>query len=439
VSVIVDTKQQLEVLIGRDVLVYPIPEDDRTHPSNTEIIAFALMDIVSKLTYIVSVRHPEALYHIDSLDFLTGKTYGTNTALLRANGYSVDVDVEMSYYLTHNKGYTLDADPMIRHYGRQFPQCTKTNALIDLYKLEDRVAQVYYKYFSEEAPHGLDFYSSKIKDTFMGIEVNGLKVDVDKFNRSFGSTFSLRDGFSYTQYNYYTTTGRPSNRFDGVNFAALPKDDSTRECFVSRFGCEGSLLELDFNSYHPRIIASIIGYDFKDENVYEHLAKHYHNTSTPTEEQIGTAKEDTFRQIYGGIRRDYLNIPFFAMIDSFVNTLWNHMNKHKYIDSPLSGRRLYLKNFTELSPFTLFNYFIQMTETEYNTNILIKLNNNITLNKLKALPIMYTYDSVLFDIPNNEIDVLIDKVLPASIDLYKFPIKIKSGKDYSNLVVTKKR
>jgi hypothetical protein len=437
--VIVDTKQQLEGLVGRDVLIYPIPEDDRTHPNNTKIIAFALMDIVSKQTYIVSVGHPEALYHISSLDFITGKTYGTNVALLRANGYSVDVDVEISYYLKHNKGYTIDPDPMIRHYSRQFPQCTKSNALIDLYKLEDRVAQVYYNYFSLEEPPGLDFYSNKIKDTFLGIEANGIKVDKHKFDKSFGSTFSLHKGFAYTQYNYYTTTGRPSNRFDGVNYAALPKEDSTRECFVSRFGSSGRLLELDFNSYHPRIIASIIGYDFKDENVYEHLAKHYHNTDTPSKDQIGTAKEDTFRQIYGGIRRDYLNIPFFAMIDSFVDTLWKHMTKHKYIDSPLSGRRLYLKNFTELTPYTLFNYFIQMTETEYNTNILIKLNKNISLSKLQTLPVMYTYDSVLFDVPDTEIEALVNKIIPASIDLYKFPIKINSGKDYANLAVTKKR
>ena len=328
---------------------------------------------------------------------------------------------------------------MIRHYSRQFPQCTKSNALIDLYRLEDRVAQVYYNYFSLEEPPGLDFYSNKIKDTFLGIEANGIKVDKHKFDKSFGSTFSLHKGFAYTQYNYYTTTGRPSNRFDGVNYAALPKEDSTRECFVSRFGSSGRLLELDFNSYHPRIIASIIGYDFKDENVYEHLAKHYHNTDTPSKDQIGTAKEDTFRQIYGGIRRDYLNIPFFAMIDSFVDTLWKHMTKHKYIDSPLSGRRLYLKNFTELTPYTLFNYFIQMTETEYNTNILIKLNKNISLSKLQTLPVMYTYDSVLFDVPDTEIEALVNKIIPASIDLYKFPIKINSGKDYANLAVTKKR
>ena len=438
-AVIIDTEQQLQDLVGRDLLICPIPEDDRTHPHNTRIIAFAFMDVVSKHTYIASVAHPEALFHIDSLDFITGKTYGTNIALLKSNGYEVDIDIDMAYYLTHNKGFSLEVDPMVRHYGRTFPQCTKTNALIDLYKLEDRVAEIYYKYFTTELPPGLEFYSKKLKNTFIGIEGNGLKVDVDKFKESFGSTFSLHKDFSYTQYNYYTTTGRPSNRFDGVNYAALPKDDSTRECFISRYGSDGCLLELDFNSYHPRIIASIIGYDFKEENVYEHLAKHYHNTDNPTKEQMGKAKEDTFRQIYGGIRRDYLGIPFFAMIDSFVDTLWNHMKKHGYIDSPLSGRRLNFSSYKELTPFTLFNYFIQMTETEYNTNILIKLNENISANKLKTVPVMYTYDSVLFDVPNDEVDALVSKVIPNSIDLYKFPIKIKSGKDYANLTVTGKR
>ena len=80
-----------------------------------------------------------------------------------------------------------------------------------------------------------------------------------------------------------------------------------------------------------------------------------------------------------------------------------------------------------------------MTETEYNTNILIKLNKNISLSKLQTLPVMYTYDSVLFDVPDTEIEALVNKIIPASIDLYKFPIKINSGKDYANLAVTKKR
>ena len=42
-------------------------------------------------------------------------------------------------------------------------------------------------------------------------------------------------GLEYTQYNPYTSTGRPSNRYNGINYAALNKEDGTRDRFVSRF------------------------------------------------------------------------------------------------------------------------------------------------------------------------------------------------------------
>ena len=50
----------------------------------------------------------------------------------------------------------------------------------------------------------------------------------------------------YSEYNPYTSTGRPSNRFGGMNFAALNKSDGSREQFISRFN-NGVLVEMDFD------------------------------------------------------------------------------------------------------------------------------------------------------------------------------------------------
>ena len=49
-----------------------------------------------------------------------------------------------------------------------------------------------------------------------------------------------KDGLVYSEYNPYTTTGRPSNRFGGTNFAALNKTDGSREKYISRF--DGGML-----------------------------------------------------------------------------------------------------------------------------------------------------------------------------------------------------
>ena len=88
-------------------------------------------------------------------------------------------------------------------------------------------------------------YDNNIVQTFSKIETNGLYT---------------KDGYEYTKYNVYTTTGRPSNSNKGINYAALNKDDGTREKYISRFE-NGKLIEFDYDAYHLRLIANLIGID----------------------------------------------------------------------------------------------------------------------------------------------------------------------------------
>ena len=53
-------------------------------------------------------------------------------------------------------------------------------------------------------------------------------------------------GLVFSEYNLYTSTGRPSNRYGGVNFPALKKEDGTRESFTSRYE-KGSLVSYDYD------------------------------------------------------------------------------------------------------------------------------------------------------------------------------------------------
>ena len=48
----------------------------------------------------------------------------------------------------------------------------------------------------------------------------------------------------------------------------------SRNGFVSRFD-DGVLIEMDYDAYHLRLIADIIGYDFPDGSVHEYLGKQY--------------------------------------------------------------------------------------------------------------------------------------------------------------------
>lgn len=437
---VIDNEQQLDEIKDHAVFVIPIPEDDRHHTSQTSVIALAIYDLEASKSYIVSLSHPEAVYHMSKMDIgkFSSYVFCTNIPLMWKHFDSNTlagvrlIDFEMMQYLKSGKKVEIETSKMVSRYTQNMPGCKKINTLVSLLKLQERIDEALAgKTISADIPGGLDFYANKVRGVFNWIESNGLCVDKDKYKERFGRTFSRIGDRCYTQYNYYTTTGRPSNRFGGVNYAALPKNE-TRECFVSRYGNDGCLVELDFNSYHPRIIASLINYDFGKDNVYEHLAKHYHNTDTPTQDQINKAKEDTFRQLYGGIRKDYLHIPFFAKTDAFVKNLWEQ-KELSYVESPISFRKLHWENYKDITPYTFFNYYIQMMETEFNVEMLQTMSEHFVQSGIKAEPVLYTYDSVLFDVHNDHKSLLIDDIIPASIDLEKFPVKIKSGNNYANM------
>lgn len=435
VYMIVDNIQNLEEIENDSVFLYPILRDDRLHKHHNPIVGFVIIDTATKKPYTISNGHPEGLYNSDDLSFLKDKkVYCYNMVAFKYAGYDVSnfYDTKMQYYLYTSQGYNQETPGIVNHFNRQYHNCYKINELISLYKHEEIALKIFEESFVKDIQPGLSFYQTDMLDAFLGIEKNGIRVDLPQFTQRFGNTTSRQGDYSFTEYNYYTTTGRPSNRFGGINFAALNKEDDTRNVFMSRHE-NGVLVELDFNSYHPRLIAELIGYDFGKDNVYEHLAKHYNNTTTPTKKDISEAKEATFRQIYGGIRKEYLHIPFFATTNDLAYMLWNDANAQGYIQSPISGRKLMLANYQDINCFTLFNYFIQMYETECNAMILKKVHK--LLEDKITKPILYTYDSILFDTNEEELSYLIDTVIPKAIDIEKFPVKIKKGNTYGSLKV----
>jgi hypothetical protein len=428
---IIDNIQQLEHFDYELAFLYPITKDRRLHNSQNSIVGFVIINLDTRKCITISNGHPEGVFNSGDLSFLkNSKVYCYNTAILRYNGFDVSqyTDVDMQYYLYCNAAYLQDTPSAVNHYTRQFAQCYRINELIPLLKHEQFAQDLVDQCWVKNEQSGLSFYQDDLLSVFYSIERNGIQVDVDKFNLRFGKTLSLQNNKCFTQYNYYTTTGRPSNRFGGINFAALNKTNDTREAFISRYQ-DGALVEIDFNSYHPRLIAQLIDYDFGDDNVYEHLATHYYNTPTPSKEEIENAKEATFRQLYGGIQQQYLHIPFFAKTNELAKYLWNRAEKDGYIESPISRRRLMLHNYQDVNMYVLFNYFIQMYETEHNVLLLGKLFEQLDD---EILPVLYTYDSLLFDLPQQKCEML-KQALQHTISS-KFPYKLKSGHNYASLI-----
>lgn len=81
---IIDNEHQLDEITKHDVLVVPIPEDDRHHPTQTNVIALAIRDLEDNKSYVVSIAHPEATYHMSKMDIgkFKNRVYCTNIPLM---------------------------------------------------------------------------------------------------------------------------------------------------------------------------------------------------------------------------------------------------------------------------------------------------------------------------------------------------------------------
>ena len=145
---------------------------------------------------------------------------------------------------------------------------------------------------------------SEVTTAFSSIEKNGLKVtdDVcDIFDERVRKHIS--DGKLYSQYNLWTSTGRPSNSFGNINFAALTKEQ--KKAFIPE---NDMLIEFDFDAYHLRLIADLVDYDFGKESVHEHLAEYYGCT-------YDESKAQTFKLLYGGVdKKTQETVPFFKKV-----------------------------------------------------------------------------------------------------------------------------
>jgi hypothetical protein len=122
----------------------------------------------------------------------------------------------------------------------------------------------------QELPAWFDFYNNKVVLAFFGIEKNGLKInkyELDKHYELNNENYSIQDDRVFTNYNLATTTRRPSNSFNGINFAALNKENGARRSFISSHG----FMEFDISAYHPHLAARLVAMDFDGQDVHQTL------------------------------------------------------------------------------------------------------------------------------------------------------------------------
>jgi len=252
-------------------------------------------------------------------------------------------------------------------------------------------------------------YNDEVLDNLTYIESNGLQTTTE---------------LVYSEYNVFTSTGRPSNRFGGTNFAALNKKDGSRKPYISRFK-NGVLVEMDYDAYHLRLIADKIDYKFPDGSVHEHMSKFYGC-------DYQESKNRSFQYLYGHIPIEVIQInPFFSKVHDYINIIWDDYKSKEFIVSDIYSKKIYRKNLTDMNANKLFNYTIQLMETENNMKALSNLISKIKDYKSKL--VLYSYDSFLFDFNMEDGLDYLKKVKKILEQDGKYPVKVSWGLNYHEM------
>jgi len=434
---IVDTESDLEALFeyiaGRKTLIVPILADAQLH-AHVNRVTCIYVYTEDEVERIVPIQHIEQLRgfpeHLQRFLDLHDIFVYDKKQWLQIGGNGAVWDVKTLWWYTYNEAYdeTHYYTPAHQFYWRRHTALPNVNAVIPLMQ-HLAMCQKIRKYawpmcMNAELTESYQQFNSTYPDVFAAIETNGLRV-----NESFRMPEIVMDSFVYSSYNYHTTTGRPSNASRGFNFAAMNKEDGTRDAFCSRFE-SGALVEMDFDAYHVRLIARLIGYPLPTGSVHEYFGKFYFDTDNLTPEQYDQSKQITFRLLYGGIDTEFLAIPFFRQVNNLVYELWAQWKKQGYVETPVLKRQITSDSIKNVTANKLFNYFLQAVETEVSVQKLRQCQ--LLLQNYKTCIILYTYDSVMFDVPVAEAKELLPKIKTV-LQQGNFPVKTSVGNIYNKM------
>jgi len=431
--------QYREDITSSDIILIPIYSDVNKHYTHNRISLLYTYVINSNTTYIIPLNHTDTTnipIDINEVYNLPTKIYVLNKKRFKHHLVNSDkcLDIGLIHYYKNNKNISEESLITNTHqfYYRKYPTILNVNDIVPLTKhiesCEFIVDMVNLLLFDFDETESFKYYNNVYIDSLYNIEKEGIYV-TDNFE---GATkYKPTNNLVYSEYNIYTVTGRPSNSYNGVNFAGLNKESGIRSHFVSRHP-KGFLVSFDYDAYHLQLIAELIGYKFPEGvGIHEYLGKQYFNTDTLTPEQYSNSKTISFRQLYGGVQQEYKHIPFFEKTTTFINNVWQDFQFDGKTHTFIFNRPL-LWNFydDDLTKHRLFNYLLQSLETERNMIIISDVCKYLQDKQTKL--VLYTYDSFLLDFSINDgKDVLIDikKILQKG----GFPTSIDIGSNYNDM------
>ena len=397
-----------------EVFMDIIPLNHWQHPKENSICAFYIRPIRETKGYILPINHSECLNLFEDEVYLELKNFKKIYVRDKKEflHYTIlkpllDVTLTLPTYIPPK----TQAHSFIY---KQYSERVDTNAIVPITKHYEVCEQVY-----DDLEHRVNqpvnnFYNNKATLVFNAIERNGIKIDKNEFEKHF---HPVENDVVYTSYNYKTLTTRPSNKFGGVNYAALSHKDGSRKSFIPR---NNRFVEFDISAYHPTLAAMLVDYDFGSGDIHQAFAKMY---------GVGykEAKELTFKQLYGGVFKQYRDLPFFKLTSSYIQIIWDEFQKEGKLLCPISNYVFEKNKLEDMNPQKLFNYVLQNMETSVNIEILFRIFNVLKGRNTKL--VLYTYDSFLFDVDEGEEDVL--DTIKQVFNKFKLRITEKNGTNYN--------
>ena len=421
---IIETDEQLNEFFNKGyekVFIEPILFNDYVHPALNHLSLLYIKTLINDKGYILCLNHTEALkLNKTPISHLLASY---NEIYMRDRKsflyiFPLKNTIDISFYIPEYKEPTTTTHEFFyqRHEDKEH-----INTIIPLVKHYEKCELIFDKVKDYCYKHDNSDFYNKSTSVFFAIERNGIKINKKQFDKYFelnNEKFNIQDDTIYTQYNLYTTTGRPSNSFNSINFAALAKDNGCRKSFIPK---NDKFIEIDISAYHPTLAAQLIGYNFGDETPYEYFARE-------AGIEVSEAKILMFRQLYGGIYNEYKYIDYFQLIEEHVNKLWLEYTNNGYIECPISGHKL-TTDIKDINPQKLFNYTLQNLET--STNVCIVWDIIKLLKGKKTKIVLYTYDSILLDYYNE------DNILESIKQVFKkhnLKIKLTKGDNYDKMI-----
>ena len=411
-----EKEQFLDYWGNESSIVIPIWEDLERHPMTCDLsflyVAF------ENLHFVIPFKHNDCEpLDIDLSKSTQPKWVWNKKGLLQTNlGIQNQKDIQTSLFFNNNKLYPMrDKIEVLTNFYTRLGIKDNLGKSISIMKFMEVLEGVVDDFGKLTPTFGW------IDDTMIpilsDIERKGIQVDREKFlDRWKDNKKSLWFSRTFTEYNPYTITSRPSNRHLGINYSALNKKDGSREVFIPQKG--KSFVQFDYDAYHVRLIGKMIKYELPETSVHQWLANQYNCG-------YDESKARTFRILYGGVSDEDRKIPFFDKVDEFIRKMHEESIKNGYLTTP-KGRKIPLGWIEQPTAQKYFNYLLQATETEFNIEVMKKLKDESL-----PLPILYTYDSFLFEFTPEEKQIV--KKVKLILESFGFPTKVEFGNDYSEL------